>query len=222
MYSSRLSGLFYREWLLIIRRSHKYLQALAFFLLIGSLFSLILPEDGLSKSAAAVIWLSALLASLLGMEALFRDDQANGTLEQFLLLADPLYLAVMVKVLVHWLLAGLPLLLLAQLLAFLLKLPPEAFWALFLSLLLGTPILSLIGALAAALTVTIRSGGALIALLVLPLYTPVLLLALQVVQHALLGEPISGILLWLSALLTVTVTLAPFAIVGGLRAVNFS
>ena len=222
MHSSSLTGLLRREWLLAIRHKGEYFQALAFFLLIASLFALVLETELLAQTAAVVIWISALMASLLCADILFRNDQADGTLEQLLLLGKPLYLAVLVKVLVHWLLSGVPLLLLAQLLGVLLHLPEEAFLALLLSLLLGTPMLSLTGAIGAALTVTVRSAGMLIALLVLPLYVPVLLLAVQTIENAVLGEPISGTLWWLSALLALNLTLAPFAIAGGLKAVHFS
>lgn len=222
MHSSNLSGLLRREWLLALRHRGEYLQALAFFLLIASLFTLVLEPELLTQAAAVVIWISALMASLLCVDTLFRNDQVDGALEQLLLLAEPLYLVMLVKVLVHWLLSGVPLLLLAQLLGLMLHLPGEAFLALLLSLLLGTPILSLTGAIGAALTVTVRSAGMLIALLVLPLYVPVLLLAVQTIQHAVSGEPIGGTLWWLSALLALNLTLAPFAMASGLKAVHFS
>lgn len=221
---SSLGSLLRREWLLATRRKGEYLYALGFFLLLGSLFPLAAgpTEQSLSLLAPVVIWIAALLASLLCLDALFKNDHAEGTLEQIILLGEPLYLVVLVKVLVHWLASGAPLLLLGPVLGFMLYLPEAAFLPLCLSLLLGTPVLSLVGAIGAALVVVVKRDGMLIALLVLPLYAPVLILAIQAVQHAALGQDVTYILLMLGAFLALAITLGPFAITQGLKAVYLS
>lgn len=218
---SFLPGLLLRELRLGARHKGEHLQAMLFFILVISLFPLVLKSDPaiLAPIAAGIIWVSALLASLLCLDSLFKRDWMEGTLEQMLLLGEPLYLVILLKVLVHWLMSSLPLILLGPWLGLMLHLPEEAFAFLFFSLLLGTPVLSLIGAIGAALVVTVRHSGLLVALLVLPLYVPVLLLAVYMVESAAFGQPSLGALLWLASLLTATLMLAPFAIVGGLKAV---
>lgn len=162
-----------RDLLLAARRRSDMLNPLIFFLMVASLFPLgISPEPGfLAQIAPGVVWVGALLATLLSMDSLFRSDFDDGTLEQTLLSPQPLVLVVFAKVFSHWMMTGLPLTLLAPLLGVMLFLPAEGMGGLVLSLLLGTPTLSLIGAIGAALTVGLRKGGVLISLLVLPLYT---------------------------------------------------
>src|SRR5476651_1586739 len=162
-------------------------------------------------------WVAALLSVLLSLDGLFRSDFEDGSLEQWVLSSHPLALLVLAKVLAHWVFSGLALVLLAPLLALMLGLPSECLPVLLLSLLLGTPVLSLLGAVGAALTVGLKRGGLLLALLILPLYIPVLILGSGALQAALQGMPATGYLLWLGSLTALAVTLTPFAIAAGLK-----
>ena len=176
------------------------------------------PEPQLlARIAPGVVWVAALLASLLSLERLFRDDLLDGSLEQLLLLPTPLAITVAGKVCAHWLVTGLPLLLLSPLLALLLSLDFSTWRAVALTLLLGTPTLSFIGAIGAALTVGLRKGGVLLSLLVLPLSIPVLIFASGAIQAAANGMAIDGYLAILGALLAGSITLAPFAAAAALR-----
>ena len=212
-------GVLRRDLQLAIRRRSELLNPLFFFILVVSLFPLgIGPDPGvLALIAPGVIWVAALLATLLGLERLFRSDYEDGSLEQFLLSPQPLTLLVLAKVLAHWLLTGLPLLLISPLLGVLLHLPGSAITVLPLSLLLGSPALSLIGAIGVALTVSLRRGSVLLTLLVLPLYVPVLIFGTSAVAAAAQGLPISGQLALLGAVLALALSLAPVAIAAGLR-----
>lgn len=160
---------------------------------------------------------AALLAVLLSLDGLFRSDFEDGSLEQWVLSPHPLALLVLAKVLAHWIFSGLALVLLAPLLALMLGLPSHCLPVLLGSLLLGTPVLSLLGAVGAALTVGLKRGGLLLALLILPLYIPVLILGSGALQAALQNMPATGHLLWLASLTALAVTLAPFAIAAGLK-----
>jgi len=192
---------------------------LVFFVIVVSLFPLgIRPEpDTLRLLAPGVIWIAALLATLLSLDAIFRTDFEDGTLEQMLLSAKPLALLVLAKALAHWVISGLPLLVLGPLLGLLLALPGTALTALTLTLALGTPTLSLIGAIGTGLTVSIKRSGALLSLLVLPLYVPVLIFGANAVDAAANGLPIKGQVLMLAAILALAVTLAPIAAASALR-----
>lgn len=154
---------------------------------------------------------------LLALERLFRDDYLDGTLEQLLLLPSPLALTVLGKVCAHWVVTGLPLLVLSPLIALLLSLDFETWKAVALTLLLGTPTLSFIGAIGVALTVGLRKGGVLLSLLVLPLYIPVLIFATGAIDAASMSMPIDGYLAILGAMLAGSATLAPFATAAALR-----
>ncbi|MCK5889569.1 MAG: heme exporter protein CcmB [Methylococcales bacterium] len=208
-----------RELLLIFRRRNDIINPLAFFLMVGILFPLgVSPEASfLAQLAPGVIWVAALLASLLSVDGIFRSDFDDGSLEQMLVSPRPLLLIVLAKVANHWLISGFCLALTSPILALMLFLPSEGIKALILSLLLGTPTLSLIGAIGAALTVGLRKGGILISLLVLPLYIPVLIFGASSVQAASIGLPIDGYLALLAAMLALSVVLAPFAIVAALK-----
>ncbi|MGZ8248579.1 heme exporter protein CcmB, partial [Methylomagnum sp.] len=176
------------------------------------------PEEPLlRKIAPGVIWIAALLAALFSLENMFRSDFDDGALEQMALSPHPLSALVLAKVLAHWLVSGLPMLLMAPLLALFLSMPPKAIYALELTLLVGTPLLSLIGAIGVALTVGLRRGGVLLSLLVLPLYIPVLIFATNAVTAAGAGMPVDGQLYFLAALLALAFTLAPFATAAALR-----
>ncbi|HTP85100.1 MAG TPA: heme exporter protein CcmB [Alphaproteobacteria bacterium] len=171
----------------------------------------------LSRIATGVIWVMALLASLLSLDRLFREDSEDGSLDLLALSPAPLELLVLGKVLAHWLITGLPLIVASPLLALLMQLPAEAYPALLLALLLGTPTLSLIGAIGAGLTLGARRGGVLIALLVLPLYIPVLIFGVAAVDAAAGGLAVRPHLLLLGGLLALFLPVSPLATAAALR-----
>jgi len=164
-----------------------------------------------------VIWVAALLAALLSLEGIFRSDFEDGTLEQFLLSSHPVSVLVLAKVLAHWLITGLPLLVISPLLGVLLGLPGDAIMILLVTLMLGTPVLSLIGAVGVALTVGLRKGGMILSLLVLPLYVPLLIFAANAVDTAAAGLPVTAHLSLISALLVLALSLSPLATAAALR-----
>jgi len=208
-----------RDLLLAFRNRRDLVNPLVFFLMVATLFPLgVSPEPTfLAELAPGLVWVAALLATLLSMDSLFRADFEDGTLEQALLSPQPLILVVLARVTAHWVMTGLPLTLMAPLLGLMLFLPSEGMPGLMLSLLLGTPTLSLIGAIGAALTVGLRKGGMLISLLVLPLYIPVLIFGSGAVQAAVTGLPLAGYLALLGAILALGLVLAPLAIAAALR-----
>ncbi|ARD38970.1 heme exporter protein CcmB [Edwardsiella ictaluri] len=208
-----------RELRIALRSGAEIINPLWFFLIVVTLFPLSIgPEPQLlARIAPGIVWVAALLAALLSLERLFRDDFLDGSLEQLVLLPAPLTLTVLAKVIAHWLLTGLPLLILSPLVALLLSFNAATWQAVALTLLLGTPTLSFIGAIGVALTVGLRKGGVLLSLLVLPLYIPVLIFATSAIDAALMGMPISGYLAILGAMLVGSMTLAPFAAAAALR-----
>jgi heme exporter protein B len=208
-----------RDLRIVLRRPGDAATALLFFVIVASLFPLgIGAEPNLLRAVApGVIWVSALLSSMLSLARLFAADHADGTLEQLLLGAAPLGVVAAAKVLAHWLVAGLPLVAIAPLIALQYDLAPELYGTLAVSLLLGTPVLSLIGAIGAALTLGLRGAGVLLALLVLPLYVPVLIIGAGSVEMAQAGLAAQGQLLLLAALLVVSAAFAPWAIGAALR-----
>lgn len=171
----------------------------------------------LGKIAGGIAWVAALLSALLSFERLFRDDYLDGSLEQLMLLPLGLPQVALAKVIAHWILTGLPLILLSPIAAILLSLETHVWWALVMTLLLGTPILSCLGAIGVALTVGLRKGGTLLSLLILPLFLPVLIFAAAVLEAATLNMGYSGQLAIIGAILAVTLTFSPFAIAGALR-----
>lgn len=207
-----------RDLLLALRRSADVLGALFFFIIVISLFPLGAGLDAslLQKIAPGVVWVAALLASMLAMERLFASDYADGTLEQILLSSQPLPLIVLAKVAAHWLLTGLPMTLIAPLAGLQYHLPVSGTLGMSLALLLGTPVLSLLGALGAALTLGVRGGGVLIALLILPLSIPVLVYGSGAVVGSLEGSAQAYWLL-LGAFLLLAVLFVPLAIAQALR-----
>jgi heme exporter protein B len=213
------AALLRRDLLLAFRHRGELLNPLLFFTIVVTLFPLgISPEEALlRKIAPGVIWIAALLSALFSLENVFRSDFDDGALEQIALSPHPLPVLVLAKVLAHWLVSGLPMLLLAPLLALFLAMPAPAVAALELTLLIGTPLLSLVGAIGVALTVGLRRGGVLLTLLVLPLYIPVLIFATNAVGAAAAGLPVAGQLYFLAALLVLAFTLAPLAIAAALR-----
>lgn len=210
---------FKRDLVLAFRRKSELVNPLIFFLIVVTLFPIgVSPEPlFLAELAPGLLWVAALLSTLLSMESLFKADFEDGSLEQLLLSPQPLFMVVLAKVTAHWLMSGLALTLVAPLLAVMLFLPFEGMPGLMLSLLLGTPTLSLIGAIGAALTVGLRRGGVLISLLVLPLYIPVLIFGSSAVQAAITGLPLGGYFALLGALLALALALAPLATGAALR-----
>ena len=208
-----------RDLLLAWRRRGDVATALLFFIIVAALFPLgVGAEPTLLRAIApGVIWVAALLSSMLSLSRLFAADHADGTLEQMLLAAAPLGVVVVAKGLAHWLISGLPLVVIAPLIALQYDLAPSLYGVLALSLLLGTPVLSMIGAIGAALTLGLRGGGVLLALLVLPLYVPVLILGAGSVGMAAAGLAPDAQLLLLGAMLVVAVVFAPWAIAAALR-----
>ncbi|OQW88246.1 MAG: heme exporter protein CcmB [Thiotrichaceae bacterium IS1] len=208
-----------RDLTLAYRHRADVVNPLLFFVIAVSLFPLsISPESKILQIIApGIIWVAALLSAMLALDSLFRADFEDGTLEQLLLSAHSLPLLVLAKVLAHWLMTGLPLVLLAPLLGVLLFLPTQSMSTLIITLLLGTPVLSLVGAIGVALTVGLRRGGVLLSLLILPLYVPVLIFAANAVSITMKGLPVSGQLFALGALLSLSLTLSPFATAAALR-----
>ena len=208
-----------RELQIAMRKQAEILNPLWFFLIVITLFPLVIGPDPklLSRIAPGVAWVAALLSALLSFERLFRDDYIDGSLEQLMLTSQPLVLTALAKVLAHWLLTGLPLILLSPIAALLLSLEISIWWALVLTLLLGTLVLSCLGAIGVALTVGLRKGGVLLSLLVVPLFIPVLIFSASVLDAAGLNLPYSGQLAILGAILAGVMTLSPFAIATALR-----
>lgn len=200
-----------RDLLLAFRRRAEMANPLFFFVLVVTLFPLAVgAQPNLLKAMApGVIWVSALLAALLSLDGLFRTDFEDGSLEQMLLSPHALSILVLGKIIAHWLVTGLPLLLVAPLLATFLGLPSQAMGTLWLTLILATPLLSLIGAIGVALTVGLRRGGMLLSLLVLPLYVPVLIFASGAVDRAASGLPVGAQLNILLAMLLAALVLVP-------------
>ncbi len=218
-----VTGFFYavlrRDLLVAFRHLSDLANPLLFFIIVITLFPLaVSPESQfLAQIAPGVLWVAALLATLLSLDMLFQADYQDGTLEQLLLSPQSLYLSILAKVIAHWLLSGLPLTLLSPLLAVMMFLPSEAIPVLMFSLFMGTLALSFIGGIGASLTVGLRKSGLLLSLLVLPLYIPVLIFSTGAIYAASSGLPVIGFLEILGAILALAVVLAPAAIAAGLR-----
>jgi len=208
-----------RDVTIALRRRTDIFITLVFFVIVVSLFPLgIGPElDTLRLIAPGVMWVGALLASMLALEQLFSADHRDGTLEQMLLTPQPLSLLVIGKVIAHWLITGLPLVILSPLLGLQYDMSPEALQVLMIALLLGTPTLSLLGAIGAALTLGLRSGGVLVALLVLPLYIPVLIFGAGAVEATASGLGGQAHLSMLGAILLLALLGTPLATAAALR-----
>ncbi|MBA6342302.1 heme exporter protein CcmB [Colwellia sp. MB02u-10] len=208
-----------RDLMIAFRHRDDIINPLLFFVIVVTLFPLgVGPESStLSRIAPGIIWVAALLATLLSLDRLFKSDYADGSLEQMLLSPQPIFILVLAKIVAHWLLTGLPLILIAPLLAVLLHLNEHSYGALMLTLLLGTPVLSLLGAIGVALTVGIKKGGVLLSLLVLPLYIPVLIFATSAIDTAAMNLPYNGQLAIIAAIFFASLTLAPFAVSAALK-----
>lgn len=212
-------GLLRRQLTLAARRPIEIGNPLLFFAMVVALFPLGLgpAPDKLAGFAPGILWIIALLSSLLTSDTVFRSDFEDGSLEQLLLAPQPLFLSVLAYILAHWLITGLLLALISPVFAVMINLPAEAIGALMASLLLGTAVLSLVGGIGAALTVGLKRGGMLISLLILPFYMPVLIFGSAAVQNAVIGAPAGAYLAILGAMLCLAIALAPFAIAAGLR-----
>lgn len=209
-----------RDLLLALRRKTEVFNTLFFFIIVISLFPLGVGTEKqvLLKLAPGVVWVAALLASMLALERLFAADHEDGTLEQMIMVPQPLFILVLGKVAAHWLLTGLPLVLVAPLVGLQYHLPDEAMGIMMLSLLLGTPVLSFIGAIGAALTLGLRGGGILLSLLILPLYIPVLIYGSGAIEASMLsGAPVDAYLMLLSAFAIMALVFAPWATAAALR-----
>lgn len=208
-----------RDLRLAVRQSGDSLTVLAFFAIATVLFPFgIGPEAAvLARIAPGVVWVTALLAALLSLDRLFAIDFEDGTLDQLVLSGQPLFLVVLAKVSAHWLTTGVPLILLSPVLAVTLQLPADGYGTLILALALGTPTVSLIGAVGAALVLGTRRGGVLLSLLVLPLYIPILIFGAMAVEAAIIGRPAGPMLMVLAGLAVLALTLSPWAAGAALR-----
>ena len=208
-----------RDLILALRRRAEVANPVFFFILVVTLFPLGVGAQPklLQAMAPGVIWVSALLAAMLSLDSLFRSDFDDGSLEQMLLSSHPLTVLVFAKIIAHWLVTGLPLLFIAPLLAIFLGLPEQALGTLLITLVLATPVLSLIGSIGVALTVGLRRGGMILSLLVLPLYVPVLIFASNAVEMAGNGLPVGPQINILIAIFFMSVVLAPLPAAAALK-----
>ncbi|RFC36858.1 MAG: heme exporter protein B [Candidatus Nitrotoga sp. LAW] len=214
-----LSLVIRRDLVLAMRRRADVLTTLIFFVIVVSLFPLgVGPEmDMLRKMAPGVVWVAALLASMLSLGRMFSADYLDGTLEQMMLVPQSLSALVLAKILAHWMVSGLPLVIMAPVLGLQFDMPAQALWVLIAALLLGTPILSMIGAVGAALTLGLRGGGALVSLLVLPLCIPVLVFGAGAVEAIVSGTSVGSHLSLLGALLVMALVFTPWVTALALR-----
>ena len=218
-----LSGAFIallrRDLLLAFRRRTELLFPVIFLMVVVSLFPLGIGPGPqlLARIAPGVIWIAALLATVISLDGLFRSDFEDGTLEQFVISGHPLTLIALAKICAHWLVAGLPIVLLSPLLSLWMNLPVESLGVLILTQGLGTPVLSLIASIGVGLTISLKRGGQLLSLLVFPLYVPILIIATAAVMAASDGLPYTQFLGLLTAGLITSVTLAPFAAAAALK-----
>ena len=208
-----------REWMLAMRRRGDVLTVLFFFVIVASLFPLgVGPDPKLFRlMGGGVVWVAALLAAMLSLGRMFASDYADGTLEQLVLTPTPPVVWITGKIMAHWLVSGIPLILVAPVLGVQFGLSSEALGVLVFSLLLGTPVLSLIGAIGAALTLGLRGGGVLVSLLVLPLYIPVLIFGAGAVDGAMSGLGSEAHLSLLGSILILSFMLTPWAVSAALR-----
>ena len=208
-----------RDLLIAYKRKNDLFNPFMFFVLVATLFPIgISPEpEALGEISAGVLWMSGLLASLLAMDNLFRADFEDGSLELLMLSPHPLYFLVLAKNIAHWLVSGLPIVLVSPLIAYMLNFPEGAHSTLVLTLLLGTPVLSLLGSIGVALTVGLGSRGLILAVITLPMSVPVLIAGTLTVSQTLEGASLSGYLAIMGAMLVAALTLAPLASAAALR-----
>tara|TARA_B100001057_G_scaffold80165_1_gene75354 strand:- start:10891 stop:11580 length:690 start_codon:yes stop_codon:yes gene_type:complete len=208
-----------RDLMIALKRKNDLFNPFMFFVLVATLFPIgISPEpEVLGEISAGVLWISALLASLLAMDNLFRADFEDGSLELLMLSPHPLYFLVLAKNIAHWLVSGLPVVVVSPLIAYMLNFPDGAYLTLMLTLLLGTPVLSLLGSIGVALTVGLGSRGLILAVITLPMSVPVLIAGTLTVSQTLEGASLSGYLAIMGAMLVAALTLAPLASAAALR-----
>ncbi len=212
-------AIIHRDLLLVMRRKSEVLTALFFFVVVTSLFPLGIGADGalLRKIAPGVLWVAALLSTLLGLQRMFAADYLDGALEQLILTPQSLVLLVSGKIAAHWLVSGLPLVLLAPIIGIQFDLDTSSLYVLMASLLLGTPVLSLLGSIGAALTLGVRGGSVLMSLLILPLYVPVLIFGAGAVYANSVGLDITGHFSLLGALLILALAFVPWVSAAALK-----
>lgn len=208
-----------RSLVLVFRQPSDLLNPLFFFVLVLALFPLgVGPSDEtLQLIAPGVIWVAALLATLLSMESLFRSDFEDGSLDQVVVSQTPLLVVASGKIIAHWLSTGLPLVLISPILGLMFSVNEAGIQGIVISLLIGTPVLSLLGAVGASLTVGLQKGGLLIALLIMPLYVPILILGTALITTAQQGGDYDGHMLWMGAILALMAAVSPLAAAGGLK-----
>lgn len=212
-------GILRRDVLLAYRQRSELLNPMLFFVLVIVVFQLALGAERalLTSLAPAIVWVAALLATLLSLDAMFRSDMEDGTLEQMIISTQPTSIMVLAKIIAHWFTTGLIVSFVGPVLSLMLGLSFSATKVLFLTLILGTPVLSAIGSIGVALTVGLRRGGMLLALLVLPLYIPVLIFASQSVMNYAAGYPIGAAISLLLGILLLSLSLSPLATAAALR-----
>jgi heme exporter protein B len=208
-----------RDLILSFRQPADIFNPLLFFILVIILFPFAVGSDSklLVEISTGIVWVSALLASMLSLDHIFKEDYDDGTLEEMVLSAHPTSILVLAKVLAHWIMTALPVIIIAPFLAMMLGMPNSGVTILLLTLLLGTPVLSLVGAIGVALTVGLKGGGVILSLLVLPLYIPVLIFASGAVSNSIAGLDVAGQIYMLSAFSVLALFLAPVAIASALK-----
>lgn len=217
--STAFSATLKRDLLVAFKRRNDLLNPIMFFFIVVTLFPIgITPDrEALAEIAIGVLWVSALLASLLSLDNLYRSDYEDGSLEQLVLSPHSLYFLCLAKIFSHWLVSGLPLVLLSPILGYMLFLPADAYGTMVVTLLLGTPVLSLLGSIGVALTVSLGSRGLILAMIILPMSVPVLIVGTIAVGQAVAGNPVGGYLALLGAMLAAALSLAPLASAAALR-----
>ena len=208
-----------RDLLVAYKRKNDIFNPFMFFLIVCSLFPIGISPDPvrLGEIASGVLWISALLASLLAMDSLYQNDFEDGSLEQLLISPHPLYFLVLAKNIAHWLVSGLQVVIVSPLVAYMLSLPGDAYSIMFFTLLVGTPVLSLLGSIGVALTVGLGSRGLILAVITLPMSVPVLIAGTLTIQEVLNGASLAGYIAVLGAMFVGSLTLAPLASATALR-----
>ncbi|MFT4654196.1 MAG: heme exporter protein B [Kangiellaceae bacterium] len=208
-----------RDFSLAYRQRAELMQPLMFFIMVITLFPLAIgpnPET-LQLVSGGVVWVAAILSLLMGLDRLFRDDYSDGSLEQMIISPTPLYMVVLVKVITHWLVNIVPLLLISPMLALFLNMTNTMYLTLILTLLLGTPIISFVGAIGVALTVGLQRSGVLVALLLIPLFIPLLIFATSAIEYASMNLPIGPLLGFMASMLLFTLAISPVVIAYSLK-----
>lgn len=208
-----------RDFVLSFRQPAEVINPVLFFILVIILFPFAVGSDTtlLVKISTGIVWVSALLASMLSIDHIFKGDYEDGTLEEMILSAHPTSVLVLAKILAHWMMTALPVIIVAPVLGLMLGMPPSGIETLLFTLLLGTPVLSLIGAIGVALTIGLKGGGVILSLLILPLYIPVLIFASGAVSNSIAGLDVSGQIYMLAGFCVLALFLAPVAIAAALK-----